>query len=56
MTLTQAQADALKRQADAQRAAAAQAIDAANKAGIKGAAKLELIAKAIERAAKGQVK
>lgn len=50
--MTAAQQAALAAQAKAQREAAAQAIDAANKAGIKGAAKLEMVARAIEQAAR----
>ena len=49
--MTPEQQAALKAQADAQRAAAAQATDEANQQGLKGAAKLEKIAAAIEKAA-----
>ena len=54
--MTKEQMDALARQADAQRAAASKALDEANKQGLKGAQKLEQIAKAIEQAAKDSVK
>lgn len=50
--MTQEQFEQLARQADAQRAAAARAADEAKRWGLKGAQKLEHIAKAIEQAAK----
>ena len=49
--MTKEQEAALAAQAQAQREAAAKATDQANAQGLKGAAKLELIAAAIEKAA-----
>lgn len=54
--MTQEQFEELARQAAAQRAAAARAADEAKRLGLNGKAKLEMIARAIEKAAADSVK